>query len=223
MKIVAIVPAYNEPQERLSSFLKQLANFVDYIVVVDDGSENNLRLTSNGLQPKAKILRHQINRGQGAALQTGTDYAIKHGADIILHIDGDGQHSPRNIPNLINPIKQVKADIVFGSKFLDKSNKIPLTKRYIIIPIARIINYIFTGLRLTDVHNGLRAFRSDIATKLYLSQDRMAHASEYPYLVKKHKLRYLEVPVKVVYNEYGQGIRGGFKILKELFTEKLIK
>jgi polyprenyl-phospho-N-acetylgalactosaminyl synthase len=216
MKTVAIVPAYNEPKERLSSFLSRLNQYVDAIVVVDDASNSNYEFGYT-------VLKHKINRGQGAALQTGTDYAMKNGADIIVHMDGDGQHKPENIPNLINPIKEKKADVVFGSKILDKSNKIPWTKKYLIIPVAKIINYLFTGLRLTDVHNGMRAFSSSVAPKLYLTQDRMAHASEYPYLVKMHKLRYLEVPVKVVYNEYGQGIAGGFKILKELFTAKLIK
>ena len=103
------------------------------------------------------------------------------------------------------------------------SNKIPFTKRYLIIPVAKIINYIFTGLRLTDVHNGMRAFKSSVAGRLYLTQDRMAHASEYPYLVKKNNLTYLEVPVKIIYHQYGQGINGGLKILKELLTEKILR
>ncbi|NCP17163.1 glycosyltransferase family 2 protein [Candidatus Kuenenbacteria bacterium CG_4_8_14_3_um_filter_39_15] len=222
MKTTAVVPVYNENPDKLNSFLNELKSYVDDIVVVDDGS---LAAISNFQFPisNLSLLRHELNRGQGAALQTGTDYAIKHGARIIVHIDGDGQHKPENIPSLINPIKENKADIVFGSKFLDKTNHIPWTKKHLIIPIARIINYIFTGLKLTDVHNGLRAFTASAADKLPITQNRMAHASEYPYLVKKNKLKYMEVPVKVVYENYGQGVSAGFKILKELITEKIIK
>ena len=216
MKTIAVVPVYNENPEKLNSFLNELNDFVDDIIVIDDGSKEKYNIEYN-------LIRHQINRGQGAALQTGTDYAIKNGADIIVHVDGDGQHFPKNVFNLIKPIKENKADVVFGSKFLDKSNKIPFTKRYLIIPVAKIINYIFTGLRLTDVHNGMRAFKSSVAGRLYLTQDRMAHASEYPYLVKKNNLTYLEVPVKIIYHQYGQGINGGLKILKELLTEKILR
>ena len=219
MKTTAVVPVYNENPDKLNSFLNELKSYVDDIVVVDDGSKINVKCQMSNV----KCLYHEINRGQGAALQTGTDYAIKHGARIIVHIDGDGQHKPENIPSLINPIKENKADIVFGSKFLDKTNHIPWTKKHLIIPIARIINYIFTGLKLTDVHNGLRAFTASAADKLPITQNRMAHASEYPYLVKKNKLKYMEVPVKVVYENYGQGVSAGFKILKELITEKIIK
>jgi len=204
-------------QEKLNQFLNILENFVDHIIVVDDGSDDIIK-TNIGY-----ILRHEINRGQGAALQTGTDYALKHGADLIIHLDSDGQHRPEDIPALIKPIQEGSADFVFGSKFLDKSNQIPWSKKYIIVPIAKIINYIFTGLKLSDVHNGYRAFSAKVASQVYLTQDKMAHNTEYPYLVKKNNIKHTEVPVKVIYHEYGQGIGGGFKILKELLLAKLLK
>ncbi|PJA91750.1 dolichyl-phosphate mannose synthase, partial [Candidatus Kuenenbacteria bacterium CG_4_9_14_3_um_filter_39_14] len=102
MKTTAVVPVYNENPDKLNSFLNELKSYVDDIVVVDDGS---LAAISNFQFPisNLSLLRHELNRGQGAALQTGTDYAIKHGARIIVHIDGDGQHKPENIPSLINP------------------------------------------------------------------------------------------------------------------------
>ena len=219
MKLAAVVPVYNENPEKLATVLANLKNYVEDIVVVDDGSAFNYALHI----PHYTLLKHEINRGQGAALQTGTDYAIKHGAQIIVHIDGDGQHKPENILALIKPIQQGRADIVFGSKFLDKTNRIPWTKKNLIIPIARIINFLFSGLLLSDAHNGLRAFRADVSDKLYLSQDRMAHATEYLQLVKKNRLRYAEVGVNVNYHCYGQNIDGGIKIVKELLTEKIFK
>jgi len=221
MKVSAVVPIYNENIQVLNSVLLKLQNFVDEIILVDDGST----LTAGQISKQLNIiyLKHQINRGQGAALQTGTNYAVQHGAGIIVHFDGDGQHQPEDIPDLIKPLLSQQADFVFGSRFLGKDNNLPWSKRHILLPIAMAINYLLTGLKLTDVHNGLRAFRAHLAGQLYLSQDRMAHASEYPYLVKKHHIKFTEVPVKIIYHHYGQGIGGGFKILKELLTEKIIK
>jgi glycosyltransferase involved in cell wall biosynthesis len=232
MKTTAVVPVYNEKPETLTSVLNELKNYVDEIVVVDDGSEINYQLpitrpTSPGRSPggraNCQLLKHKINRGQGAALQTGTDYAVKHGADIIVHFDGDGQHSPEDIPDLIKPIQEGRAEFVFGSRFLGKKSNIPWTKKNIILPVSKIINRIFSGLKLTDVHNGLRAFSSKIVNKIYLTQDKMAHNTEYPYLVKKNKISYAEAPVKFNYHAYGQGIAGGIKILKELVTGKIIR
>jgi polyprenyl-phospho-N-acetylgalactosaminyl synthase len=260
MKTFAIVPVYNENPEKLAIVLDQLKDYVNEIVVVNDGSDkyNYQRLTTNYplLVTRYSLLTHELNRGQGAALQTGTDYAVRNGAEIIVHFDADGQHNPADIPQLIKPIEEGRADIVFGSRYLppacperseteprdpvsqpssivynlhksaqstSSKEAVPFTKKYLLHPLARFINYLFTGLRLTDAHNGLRAFNSKIAEKIYLTQDRMAHATEYLYLVKKNNLRYLEVPVAINYHRYGQGLPGGLKIIKELFVKKIIK
>jgi len=219
MKLAAVVPVYNENPEKLATVLANLKNYVEDIVVVDDGSAFNYALHI----PHYTLLKHEINRGQGAALQTGTDYAVQNGADIIVHFDADGQHQAADIPNLIRPLKEGKVDIVFGSRFLGKKNNLPWSKKFIILPIGRVINFLFSGLLLSDAHNGLRAFRADVSDKLYLSQDRMAHATEYLQLVKKNRLRYAEVGVNVNYHCYGQNIDGGIKIVKELLTEKIFK
>jgi len=217
MKISAIVPVYNEDQRELNILLQELDGFVDSVIIVDDGSIPRLDFKNYTL------LRHAINRGQGAALQTGTDFAIAHGANIIVHFDADCQHRPVDIVALIKPIQDGQADFVFGSRFLGEKNDMPWSKKYFIHPLARIINLIFTGLKLSDVHNGLRAFSSSVASRVHLSQDRMAHNNEYSYLVKKNKIKYSEVPVRVIYHRYGQTAIGGFKILKELFLGKLLK
>lgn len=219
MKTTAIVPVLNENSDKLKSVLTGLKDYVDEIVVVDDGSDTPYDISI----PNCRFLIHKINRGQGAALQTGTDYAIKHGADIILHFDGDGQHRPEDIPTLLKPLISHQADYVFGSRFLGLKSDIPWTKEHIILPISKIINRLFSGLKLSDVHNGIRAFRSTIAGEIYITQDGMAHATQYPYLVKKNKINYTEVPVKFIYHGYGQGVSGGVKILKELFTHQIVK
>lgn len=230
MNIFAVVPVYNEETERLISVLKRLKNFVDEIVVVDDGSTDYVSFKIFNFEPqilnsgkKFYLLRHEINRGQGAALQTGTDLALKRGADIIIHFDSDGQHNAEDIPALIQPIKEGKVDFVFGSRFLGKISNMPWSKKNILQPIARLINFIFTGLKLSDAHNGMRAFSFAVADKIYLNQDRMAHATEIMYLVKKNKIKYTEVPVKINYNQYGQGIGDGMRVVKELIFGKILQ
>lgn len=222
MKIVAVLPVYNEQPHLVAEIAHALKSYVDEIVVVDDGSNKQFDYSALAGQ-HVYLLNHLLNRGQGAALQTGTDYALRLGADIIIHFDADGQHRIADIPALIEPIQNGRADFVFGSRFLGQSANLPLVKKYFILPIAKIINRLFTGLRLTDAHNGLRAFSRSAAQQIHLTQDRMAHATQYPYLVKKYKIKYTEVPVKIIYHEFGQGINGGIKILKELLIDKIIK
>ena len=121
MRTTAVVPVYNEKPEVLTSVLNDLKKYVTDIVVVDDGSSFPIDCHL----PAVKFLRHQINRGQGAALQTGTDWAVAYGADIILHFDADGQHCAADIPDLIRPLINNQADFVFGSRFLGKKIFLP--------------------------------------------------------------------------------------------------
>jgi len=226
MKVFAVVPVYNEKIEIVNKIVSELLDFVDKVVVVDDGSRYSVKeavFRCKKNTGKIVCLCHQINRGQGAALQTGTDYAFLSGADIVVHFDGDGQHLATDVLALTGPIKKGQVEFVFGSKVLGRAENIPWSKKTFIIPLARFVNRILTGINLSDAHNGLRAFNRRAGDKINLSQDRMAHNTEYPYLVKKNNLKYKEVPVKVIYNQYGQGIGGGIRILKELILGWLLK
>ena len=218
--IVAVVPAYNE-EKNIGSVIKSLFGLVDKVVVVDDGSIDNTSLVA--LQTGAVVLRHQINRGQGAALQTGTEYAIKCGADYVLHFDADGQFDPLDIQPALKILQDANVNILFGSRFLGKKSNLPFIKHYILFPFGRIINRFFGGIWLTDVHNGFRILDREALNKIIITQDRMAHATEIITLTNKYKLKYVEFPVAVKYNEYGQSSIGGFKILKDLLLNKFIR
>lgn len=222
--IFVVVPTYNENNEILHTLVSQLIEENYTVVVVDDGSMLLPELHLN--KPTLHIIRHKINLGQGAALQTGSTYAIMMGAKYIVHFDADGQHLVSDIPTLINPLLCGKSDVVFGTRFHKTATLIPANKR-ILLRIARFINYIFTGVLLTDAHNGLRAFTSDSASKLQITENRMAHASEILFLVKKNTLRFTEVPVHVYYTDYskqkGQSAWNSIRIVFDLLLHKLFE
>lgn len=216
---LAIVPAYNEA-ETIGSVVRSLFNHVDQVVVVDDGSDDTT--SHEAKNAGAVVLCHAVNRGQGAALETGHEYARRLDADVVLHFDADGQFDALDIPVALQRFKESNADVLFGSRFLDGRSAIPWLKRHVVLPVARHINRLLTGLALTDAHNGFRILNQRALDSIVLTHDAMAHATEILLLVRRHRLRYIECPVKVVYREYGQGIDGGLQILKDFILGKFI-
>lgn len=218
--LVAIVPSFNEAK-RIGSVVRNLFNHVDLVVVVDDGSKDNTATVAK--EAGAIVLKHEINRGQGASLQTGHDYALMIGADQVLHFDGDGQFDVADIKPALKKMKESKADILFGSRFLDNKSNMPFLKRYFIHPLGKIFNRIFFKIKLTDVHNGFRILNKRALEIIKIKQDRMAHATEIPAQVFKSDLHWVEFPVKVHYYTYGQSGRGAIKIIKDLIFDNFIK
>ncbi len=222
--VYIIVPAYNE-QEVLNKTISALVTLAYSVVVVDDGSTMNLKEYVKELP--VYFLQHQINLGQGAALQTGNQFALKMGAEYIVHFDADGQHQLSDIEKLLQPLIDKECDITLGSRFLNQQEKeVPGGKRAI-IHTARYINYMFTGILLSDAHNGLRAMNKKSAGLMVLTENRMSHASEILFLIKKHRLKIKEIPVSILYTNYskkkGQSIWNSIRILFDLLLHKLFQ
>ena len=217
---VAIVPAYEE-EKRIEPVVQSLLGYVDQVVVVDDGSSD--ATAKKAAQAGAVVLRHRINRGQGAALETGHAYASDNHVDAVLHFDGDGQFDVHDIPQARAAMKVAGADVLFGSRMLDTRSNTPWLKRYIIFPLARLFHRYMYGIRLTDVHNGFRILSNNALRKIVIKQDRMAHATEIPAQVHAAGLAYIEYPVKVTYHEYGQQARAGIHILVDLLFGSFVK
>lgn len=213
--LFAIVPSYNE-EKNIGSVVRNLFGHVDKVVVVNDNSSDNTAKIA--AEAGAIVLNHKVNRGQGAALQTGHDFALQNNADYVLHFDGDGQFDVADIKPALEALKKNNANVLFGSRFLSKNNNIPPFKKHIILPMARLFHKVFIGLDLSDAHNGFRILNINALEKIKIEQDRMAHATEIMSKVKKNNLKYIEFPVKVMYREYGQGLGGGLKILTDLVT-----
>ncbi len=217
---IALVPAYNE-EPRIGSVVRNLFSHVDKVVVIDDGSSDNTAVVAK--DAGAEILTHSLNRGQGAALETGHEYARNVGATHVLHFDGDGQFSVEDITPALNHIKESDADILFGSRFLDSRSNVPWFKRYVILPLGRIINRIFGAPKLSDAHNGFRILTSRALEHVHITHDDMAHASEIPILADRAGLSIVEYPVKVRYREFGQGPASGLRIVSDLLFGKFVK
>ncbi len=224
-KVFIVIPVFNEEQTILRQVVESLVSMPFTVVVVDDGSYNNVPQALKQLP--VRVLTHAVNLGQGAALQTGFAYAVKHNADAVISFDADGQHFAGDIERLLLPIFNNETDVVLGSRFLPGSKeKVPPLKR-MVLQIARFVNFVFTGLLLSDAHNGLRSFSRKAIETIVVTENRMAHASEILFEIKKNKLRYKELPVQVHYSSYsskkGQSVANGVQVLFDLVLHKFFK
>jgi len=218
-RIFCIIPAYNE-EKSIGEVLKSLNRFGYRAVVVDDGSRD--RTAAIARENGADVLSHLVNRGQGAALETGNSFALALGAYILVHFDADGQFLAEEIKDLVRPIIDGEADAVFGSRFLGKKSEMPWFKENFIFPLAGFINRAVFGIRMTDPQSGFRALSREAASNIHIENDKMAHCSEILIKVFRRGYRVKEVPITVIYNEFGQRLGGGFKILKDLFISRLM-
>jgi polyprenyl-phospho-N-acetylgalactosaminyl synthase len=219
MKVVCVIPAWNE-EDKIATVIAEVKKFADEVVVVDDGSSDTTARIATDSQ--ATVLQHIINRGQGAALQTGNDYALRAGADIIVHFDADGQFIASEIPEVIEPIANGECDVVFGSRFLGRQANMPASKRYLLIPLARLVNKIFFNVKLTDPQSGFRALSRSAVGAIEIEQSGWAHCSEILAKVVAHKLKFKEVPITVTYDKFGRSLGSGWQIIKDSIIAKLI-
>ncbi len=195
------IAAYNEEQT-IGGVIDDVKTIIPNVIVVDDCSQD--RTGKIASDHGAVVLRHTINRGKGAAIRTGTQYALSRGAKAIIHFDADGQHHAFDIPSLIKPITEGRADIVLGSRFLDESQTNVSIVRKCVLHLGRYFTWFFSGIKLTDAHNGMRAFSRHAAETIVLTEDRFAYASELIDEIRRHALRFCEVPVTISYTDYSR-------------------
>ncbi len=223
-QVFIVIPAFNEAKS-IAKVIKELrAGGYNSIVVVDDGSRD---LTySVAKKAGAAVLRHIVNRGQGAALRTGIDYALLKGANIIVTFDADGQHNVGDLKAMIAPVASGEVDITLGSRFLGKKSNVSFFKA-LTLKAGALIFRIMYGIALTDSHNGLRAMSAAAAKAINLSSDKMEHASEIPEKIAKKKLSYREIPVAIKYTDYstadGQTSLAAFRIFFRMIARKLMR
>ncbi len=218
-----IVAAYNEAR-RLDETLRDLGRLYNNIIVVNDGSSDQTATIARS--HRIWLLRHAINCGQGAALQTGLEFAMSKGAHILVTFDADGQHSATDIAALVAPVHSGQVDVTLGSRFLGQTVGLPLS-RWVILKLGVLFTRLTSRIRVSDTHNGLRAFSRRAAECIHITQDRMAHASEILDQIRQHGLKFCEVPVTIHYSsvtlEKGQSSWNALKIVGQLLLGRLIK
>jgi polyprenyl-phospho-N-acetylgalactosaminyl synthase len=197
-----VIPLYNEAAvigDVVTGAREQFPN----IVCVDDGSADASATAAE--RAGAVVVRHPFNLGQGAALQTGMRYVLEQtDAEYIVTFDADGQHQVADAQAMVELARRDDLAIVFGSRFLDERTRPGWAKRLVLRTAVWVTNQ-STGLRLTDAHNGLRVIRRDAASKLDLTQNRMAHATEIVLNLGRTRLPWAEYPVHVLYTDYSRG------------------
>lgn len=211
--IFIIIPALNEGriiQEVICDIQK--AGY-EKIVVVDDGSSDDTFSKAQELLPDT-VFRHRLNRGKGAATKTGIEAAKILGADIVVTLDGDGQHDPSDIVKLTAPIEFDNFDVVLGTRLLNPKG-MPFHK-ILANKIGNFFTWYLYGLWVTDSQSGFRAYSKRAAEVINTQSDRYEYDSEVIREIRKYRLKYKEIPIAVRYTEYSMS-----KVQKQNFLNGL--
>ncbi len=217
--VFVIIPVFNE-ERMIGSVVDSLKKKFANIVCVDDGSsDKSLAIIKS---KNVYTLKHLINLGQGASLQTGIDFGILKGARYFLTFDSDGQHNLKDSLQMIKLIKKTNFDVILGSRFLNNQHQkeIPFLRK-LILKIAIKLSNFFSNVNLTDTHNGLRVFNLKFAKKLEIKLNRMSHPSDFLKNISKNKFKFKEYSSKIIYSDYsiskGQKNINSFNILFDMF------
>ena len=220
--VCVLVPVYNESSV-LARTVSDLRNSFDHVVCVDDGSTDGSAEVARAAG--ATVLRHCVNQGKGAALQTGFDYVLRHtDARLVVTFDADGQHLVADAETMVARARATGVDIVLASRFTGHTEAMPRLRR-LVLRGGLWFTRVTAGLDVTDTHNGLRVLSRSALTRIRLELPRMAYASELLAAIVPNGLTYVEEPVTVIYTEYsrakGQRNSNSLNILFDLAARRI--
>lgn len=201
--VAVVIPVYNE-ERVVREVVDRVCADYEHVICVDDASRD--ASASEIARTRAYLLRHPLNMGQGAALQTGIEFARRlPGIAYVVTFDADGQHRLEDVATMLDVIEERGTDFVLGSRFLgEEPVAMPRGKR-LVLKLAIAFSNLASGVRLSDTHNGLRVFTKRVADEIQITMPDMAHASEILEIIAAHGYSYTEVPVRVIYSEYSRG------------------
>ncbi|RAU89723.1 glycosyltransferase family 2 protein [Mycobacterium colombiense] len=214
-----VIPAFNEAAV-IGEVVADVRSVFDNVVCVDDGSADDTGEIAR--RAGAHLVRHPINLGQGAAIQTGVEYARRQpGAEVFATFDADGQHRVKDLATMVDRLRAGDVDVVIGTRFgTQRGARPPLVKRIVLQTAARLSRR-GRRLGLTDTNNGLRVFNKKVADGLDITMSGMSHANEFVMLIDENHWRVAEEPIEVLYTEYsrskGQPLLNGVNIIFDGF------
>lgn len=222
-QVFLVIPVFNEASVIGGVLIEALKKYPN-IVCVNDGSSDDSSLEIR--KTTAHLVEHPINLGQGAALQTGIEYALLNkNIKYIVTFDADGQHGLDDVATMLDVIEKGKLDIVLGSRFLGNTVNMPKLKKIVLKAAIKFAN-LTSGVKLTDTHNGLRVFTRATAKRLNLQASDYSHASEIIEKIGTLNLKYAEVPITVTYTEYskskGQSMINAVNIGFDILLDKVM-
>ncbi len=214
MRVSVIVPAYNEEKtiaEVLQALLREVPQVYE-IIVVDDGSKDRTAAITESFSqqyPQVHLLRQPVNQGKTAALKAG--FAASSGEIVIIQ-DADLEYDPIDIPVLVEPIEQGKADVVYGSRFMTRrASRVLYFRHYLANQFLTFLSNLLTDLNLTDVETGYKAFRGEIIRNMIIETRGFGFEIEVTAKIAKLKCRVYEVPISYYGRTYEEGKKIGFK------------
>ncbi len=219
-----IVRVYNEASV-VRRVVEKILEKYEYVVCVDDGSHDDS--VEEILKTKAFLVRHPVNLGAGAALQTGIEFALEDkNAQIFACFDADGQHSLDDLTKMVDMLRHEKLDMVIGSRFMGKTEGMSLFKG-LLLKLAIIFSNGTSGVKLTDAHNGLRVFNRHAAETMQLTVPGFGYASEMTERISQNGYTYKEAPVTITYSDYskakGQPMLNSVNIAFDLLLNRISK
>ena len=219
-RVIAAIPCFNE-ERCIGSVVLKTKKFVSSVIVIDDGSTDATAEVAEAAG--ASVHQHDRNRGYGAAIHSALEKGKQLGADVLVIIDGDGQHDPKDIPKLVKPLIDGEADVVIGSRFLGQGKKPPFYRRVGQRVLTTVTN-VGSGQKVSDSQSGFRAYSSKALNALNLAEDGMSVSSEMQFAIGKSGLKVKEVPIDVTYEgkakrspvEHGIGVLSRVLVLFSL-------
>ena len=220
-KTAVIIPVFNE-EAVVKGVVNNVLKHYSTVVCIDDGSTDGSIAEIE--KTKAYIIKHPINMGQGAALQTGIEFALSlPDIEYLATYDSDGQHRIEDMKTMVQAIEGGEYDVVLGSRFLGTTTGAGFLRALVLKAAVRFSNVV-SGLKLTDAHNGLRVLSRDFASELQITLPDMAHASEILEIIAQTKAKFTEIPVTIDYTEYskakGQSLLNAINISFDILLRK---